>query len=167
MEIFSIMNFLYMWKITFSWQFRILEMGKEIKSFQFKAHVLKSNIFNQYRARVLYGWYHCSVQRQGVIENDCSHGAMAAPASLQREREMHTWLMKVSALEDRTVIFPFSSVHSENNVPFLLLTLHIFCFFFFFFLADLYFPCGWWRAIWLMQEDFKKCFIMFTNKCAA
>lgn len=146
MEIFSIMNFLYMWKITFSWQFRILEMGKEIKSFQFKAHVLKSNIFNQYRARVLYGWYHCSVQRQGVIENDCSHGAMAAPASLQREREMHTWLMKVSALEDRTVIFPFSSVHSENNVPFLLLTLHIFCLFFFF-------PSWSLLSLWLVEGN--------------
>lgn len=166
MEIFSIMNFLYMWKITFSWQFRILEMGKEIKSFQFKAHVLKSNIFNQYRARVLYGWYHCSVQRQGVIENDCSHGTMAAQHHCkEREKCTHGWWKSVpwrtglsffpSPLSTQRIMYP------SYSLPF------IFSVCFFFFLADLYFPCGWWRAIWLMQEDFKKCFIMFTNKCAA
>lgn len=39
------------------------------------------------------------------------------PATLQKDVELHPWLMKVSDIEDRTVISPSSSVHSENNTP--------------------------------------------------
>lgn len=91
-----------------------------------------------------------------MIEHDCSHGAMAAPASLQRERKNAPTTDESQSLEDRTVIFPLSSVHSEN-VPFLRLTLH-------------FSACGWWRAIIKsvsLQEDFKKHFIMCANKSTA
>lgn len=56
-------------------------MGKGVKSLQFKARVLKSEALKQCRTRVLYRLYHCSVQRQGVMEHDCSHSAMTAQAS--------------------------------------------------------------------------------------
>ena len=56
-------------------------MRKGVKSFQFKAHVLKSEAFKQCRTRVLHRLYRCSVPRQGVMEHDCSHSTMSAQAS--------------------------------------------------------------------------------------
>lgn len=77
-------------------------MWKGVKSFQFKAQVLKSETSKQCRTRVLYRLHHCGEQRQGVMEHDCSHSATTAPpASLQKEGELHPWLMKLSSADYR------------------------------------------------------------------
>lgn len=66
-------------------------MGERVKSFQFRAPVLKSKLFMWCRTKVLYRLYHWSVQRQGVMEHDCSQSAMTAQASTScKKRENYT-----------------------------------------------------------------------------
>lgn len=72
-----------MWKITFLYD---IEMGERVKSFQFRAPVLKSELFRQCRTRVLYRLCHWSVQGQEVMEQNCSQSATTAQASTSCEK---------------------------------------------------------------------------------
>lgn len=62
-------------------------MEERVKSFQFRAPVLKSELFRQRRTRVLYRLYHWSVQGQEVMEHDCSQSATSAQAITSCEKK--------------------------------------------------------------------------------